>query len=141
MTRAYKWMTKSRKAFFDGYQFEWGWNEQDGLKDGQVCCAGGFHLIGKSDGLVYHAEGSAYDPRRHEVAQYEVYYRKADLLGEGGGKLRVSRFKLLKKKPIFEGMLPAQPQTYSSGNMHVYSSNDTSATGYSNWMFQYSGTA
>ena len=103
--KAYKWMTKDHKAFFDGRQFEWGWNEQDGLNNGQVCCAGGFHLISDKRGHCNWAEGSVHDPRTCDVAQYEVYYRKSDVLGEGSdGKLRVSKFKLLKKKPYLFSM-------------------------------------
>ena len=107
--RAYKWMTADKRAFYDGYQFKFGWNEQKGEKNGLVCTAGGFHLT-KDPKKAWIAQGSKYVPFGDIVcACYEVYYRKKDILGEDSdGKIRVSAFKLLTKKPVSKNNLVSE---------------------------------
>lgn len=103
--KAYKWMTKDMQAFYDGFRFVFGWNAQEGVKDGTVCRDGGFHIT-KDPDMIWSAPRSKYPHHNLPAVCYEVYYRKKDILGEGSGeKLRVRAFKILKKKPLCDSIL------------------------------------
>jgi len=98
--RAYKWTTDNKEAFYDGFKFKFGWNEQDGPKDGAVCRSGGFH-ISKNSKDVRFAPNSKIQPHGDILCHcYEVYYRNKDILGQSAEKLRVKAFKILRKKPL-----------------------------------------
>jgi hypothetical protein len=88
--KGYKWMTSDMRAFYDGYQYHFGWNEQEGKRDGKVC-------------VIYVALNNKCDSHEYLCNLYEVYYLKRDILGQDGEKIRVSRFKLLKKRPVIQG--------------------------------------
>jgi hypothetical protein len=121
--KGYKWMTSDMRAFYDGYQYHFGWNEQEGKRDGKVCVSGGFHINKYEDSRLYVACNNKCDPHEYLCNLYEVYYLKRDILGQDGEKIRVSRFKLLKKKPVIQGSRFAKHKPY------IYiSMDDTSST-------------
>ena len=95
--RAYKWMTEDMKAFHDGYQFHFGWNKQNGEKNGLVCVSGGFHITANRHEIIW-ANNAKHNPKDSRIVCHEVYYRKRNVLGKSGDKIRVSEFKILKKK-------------------------------------------
>ena len=109
--RAYKWMTADMKAFYDGYQFHFGWNKQNGAKNGQVCVSGGFHITTDRQQCIS-VDGGQYNAKKCQIVCHEVYYRKKDILGQSGVKIRVSQFKILRKKqPIVEGSGLQEPES------------------------------
>lgn len=127
--RAYKWMTKDMKAFYDGYQFRFGWNKQNGQKNGQVCVSGGFHITTDPNAVISIATGK-YEPTQCLLTRYEVYYRKRDILGQSGINIRISEFKILKKKPvIINGKDIKQNQGH---NIYYYPTAASSGTTF-NW--------
>lgn len=128
----YKWLTKDKKAFYNGHQFVYGWNREDGPKDG-VCCAGGYHVLKSLFTPLTIAAGSSHiDAEGTEVACYKVFYLQRDVLGYDSTKVRVRAFKLLKKKPCKLDMV----KVYPTNNPYVayYSTTtDTSACGSSTY--------
>ena len=97
--KAYKWVTSKKQAFHDGHQFKYGWNCEDGVKDGTVCRDGGFHIT-TDPRQTWCANTAKFYPDGSIVCHcYEVYYRKKDILGQEGKKVRVKTFKILRKKP------------------------------------------
>ena len=98
--KAYKWTTDKMQAFHDGHQFKFGWNEEDGVKDGLVCRDGGFHIT-TDPNKMYSTNDAKFPPDGKMVCYcYEVYYRKKDILGRQDCKLRVKAFKIHKKEPL-----------------------------------------
>ena len=98
--KAYKWTTDKMQAFYDGHQFKYGWNEEDGIKDGLVCRDGGFHIT-TDPNKMYSTNAAKFPPDGKMVCYcYEVYYRKKDILGRQDCKLRVKAFKIHKKEPL-----------------------------------------
>ncbi len=105
--KAYKWTTDKMQAFHDGHQFKFGWNEEDGVKDGLVCRDGGFHITTDPE-KMYSTNAAKFPPDGKMVCCcYEVYYRKKDVLGRQDCKLRVKAFKILKKGPLRKDPLGA----------------------------------
>lgn len=110
----YKWLTKDKKAFYNGYQFVYGWNREDGPKDG-MCCAGGYHVYKNSWVNLSIAPGSThFNPAGEETYCYKVFYLKRDVLGEDMTKVRVRAFKLLKKRPCRYLASSLRPQSTPS---------------------------
>ena len=130
--RAYKWTTDKMRAFYDGHQFNFGWNEEDGVKDGTVCRDGGFHIVTDSSQMCT-AQNSKYLPDGKMMCHcYEVYYLKRDVLGKEGYKLRVKSFKILKKKPYSKNQLKVEPSGFTSSSTFT-SSSAVASTFASNW--------
>ena len=133
--RAYKWTTDKMQAFHDGHQFNFGWNEEDGVKDGSVCRDGGFHIT-TDPSQLFTAQNAKYPPDGKTMCHcYEVYYLKRDVLGREGCKLRVKSFKILKKIPHLLSQLKVVP-TPPANTFYTDSSSTTNAgtgTIFSNW--------
>jgi len=129
----YKWMTEGKQAFYDGHQFQYGWNEQEGEKGG-VCCSGGFHVSKEQTNTVAVATGSVFEPSVVNCVCMKVYYRKKDILGQNGEKVRVRAFKLLRKKPV--AIKNDWTLLYNSSNVTTTSSMPVSYFTYNNtdWM-------
>lgn len=126
--KAYKWVTDKMQAFHDGYQFNFGWNEQDGIRDGTVCRDGGFHITIDPD-RVWCTNNAKFVPDGQMMCHcYEVYYRKKDVLGREGSKVRVKAFKIYKKKPFHADKL-RRPYFVGGSTYNItYTASDTSAT-------------
>ncbi len=97
--KALKALTPDRRTFFDGKQLDYGWHREDGPKNGKICRPGGYHIY---FGEEFSHVGGRRCPQQTGYSIYEVVYRKKDILGQKGNKLRVRAFKLLKKKPVKE---------------------------------------
>ena len=138
--KAYKWMTEDMKAFYDGYQFHFGWNKQNGRKDGLVCVSGGFHITTEKHHVMAVTDGM-YDPRKCRIVRHEIYYRQKDILGKSGAKIRVLQFKILKKKqPIIEGHSLGDGR-YRHRIYYPSTASDSTAGGYDNYLDNSSCTA
>ncbi|KKM86362.1 hypothetical protein LCGC14_1279860 [marine sediment metagenome] len=132
--KAYKWTTDKMQAFHNGHQFNFGWNEEDGVKDGSVCKDGGFHITRNPDKMCS-AQDAQFPPNGKMMCRcYEVYYLKKDILGDDGFKLRVKAFKILKKKVLRESPSRLQPRTYGTPYVNFsYTTDTTSGTGSTCW--------